>query len=175
MSWSRPTERRAAPAALVVVVALLAATHANAAPCDHFAWSLDVERDWLAAGSVEHVASGSKVPAIPNAALELALGKAQKVAYVLPPEHPMRAKGTLGGIYVFEVAKPGLYQLTLSRAAWVDVVQDGKRLPMAEETGDSECPTVSKSLRFRIATGPMVLQLSDSDAKAIRLVVRAVE
>ncbi len=167
------TERRAvARFSLAVLVVLAAATRASAA-CDHFAWPLDVERDQLAAGSVEHVASGTKRPSIPDAALELALVKPSQVAYVVPPERKPKSRG---GIVVFSaVPKPGLYQFTFSSGAWVDVVQDRKILPVAEETGDPECPSIRKSLRYRLGSGPVVLQVSDADVKAIRFVVRAVE
>jgi hypothetical protein len=174
MSWSRSTEQRARVAiALAVLVALAGATRASAAPCDHFAWPLAIERDQLAAGSVERVASGAKRPSIPDAALELALLKPSQVAYVVPPERKPKSRG---GVVIFSaVSKPGLYQFTFSSGAWVDVVQDGKILPVAEETGDPECSIIRKSLRYRLGSGPMVLQVSDADVKAIRFVIRAVE
>ena len=58
------------------------------------------------------------------------------------------------------MAKPGVYQVTLSSVGWVDVVQNGAALPVTGHTGMKDCAAIRKSVRFEIGSGPFSVQLS---------------
>jgi hypothetical protein len=93
---------------------------------------------------------------------------------VTPPERKSRIENWHGGI-VHLPAPPqaGVYQITLSDEAWVDVVQNGGYARSIGSTGRSDCPGLWKSIRFDVASSPIVLQISGASVEVISAVVGA--
>jgi hypothetical protein len=145
------------------------------AACAGFDWSLLREQAWFAAPGLPQVASGGSLPeGMPGALLGL-----RPQAEVAPPFPPSReAKpGTYGGVLTVPApVTPGLYQVTLSDGAWIDVSQDGTtpRPPVAH-TMRPGCRSVAKSVRFQLGTTPITIVVSGAKADTIRIAVSPAE
>jgi hypothetical protein len=57
----------------------------------------------------------------------------------------------------FGVPHPGLYQVTISRNAAIDVFENGMRLAPVASSEAKDCQGVRKSERFALAPGDLVL------------------
>jgi hypothetical protein len=97
----------------------------------------------------------------------------------MPPSGaPMRkVEKPFAGSVSFEAPPAaGVYHVTLSGAAWIDVVQGGALVPAAAHTGAHDCPDVHKSVRFELTKAPVVLQISGAPSDAIKIgIVPAVD
>jgi len=71
--------------------------------------------------------------------------------------------------------RPGLYQVTASGDAWIDVVQDGRFVKSVGSTGRRDCPGLRKSLRFELHPAPFVIQVSGVASETITLAVGSPE
>jgi len=128
------------------------------ADCDHFKWSLAQEKQWFAAAP-EPVDAGAEVAAAPHA-YELTLKAGEAAGFALPPKTPAPAGEYAGAVKLAALTKPGVYQVTVSREAWVDAVQNDKRVRSRNVSRQRDCPTFAKSVRFELEAGPAVLQFS---------------
>ena len=72
-------------------------------------------------------------------------------------------------------AEPGLYQVTIETAGWVDVVQNGKALRSSAHTGKVDCDDVRKSVRFDTGSGPFSIELSGFAKDALKFAIRRAE
>jgi hypothetical protein len=91
---------------------------------------------------------------------------------------PERAAGAdkYGGTVAFPaLERAGLYQVTVSDEAWVDVVQDGRYAKFVGSTGRRDCPGVRKSLRFHLAQAPFAVQVSGVASETVTLAVGSPE
>ena len=77
----------------------------------------------------------------------------------------------MAGIVRTTIDRAGLYQITLSDEAWVDVVQNGARVKSSDFSGQKACPGVRKSVRFDLAAGPATLQISNAESAKINLAI----
>jgi len=146
----------------VVVAALLLSASAASADCDHFKWSLAREKAWFAQPTP---AESEIAPA--EKAYQLALKQGDAAVFVLPLKKPMAANEYGGVARVAAIPKAGLYQVTLSREAWVDVIQNQTRAGTRNVSRQRDCPTFAKSVRFELAAGPAVLQISGVAAASV--------
>ncbi len=67
--------------------------------------------------------------------------------------------------------KAGVYQVSLSDEAWIDVVQDGRYARSVGSTGRSDCPGLRKSVRFELSASPFVVQISGVSSASIALTI----
>ena len=139
-----------------IVLALLLSGGAARADCDHFKWSLAKEKAWFALSP--EPAGAEIAPA--ERAVELALKQGDAAGFVLPLKKPMGPSEYGGVVHIAALAKAGLYQVTLSNEAWVDVIQNQARARTRNVSRQSDCPAFAKSVRFELAAGPAVLQIS---------------
>ena len=94
------------------------------ADCEHFKWPLARERAWFAAAP-EPVEAGAEF-ALAEQAFALALKPARRRDSLC--RRKTARWTTFGAVVKLKaIPKPGLYQVTLSREAWVDVIQNGAR------------------------------------------------
>lgn len=160
----------------VALVALLAPARAADDGCEKFAWSLARERAAFAAPDKTIVAAGETLTALPAGAVLVRLQPAAQASFVMPPERKPRIERWHGGIVRLPApAKPGIYQLTLSEDAWIDVIQNDRFARSVGSTGRSDCPGVRKSLRLDLDAAPLVLQLSGVAPDAILLALGPVQ
>ncbi len=143
--------------------------------CGKFAWPLAREQAWFAAADKQSVASGMMMDRLPNAALLLRLEPTLRAKFALQPERAPSADKYGGTLSFPAPERGGLYQVTASADAWIDVVQDGRFAKSVGSTGRRDCPGVRKSLRFDLRQAPFVVQVSGVASETITLAVGSPE
>lgn len=167
---------RSGLASAAALIALLGPAIAADDGCEKFAWSLVRERAGFAAADKASVAAGETMTALPAGALVIRLQPAAQASFAMPPERKPRIEQWHGGMLRFPaLAKSGIYQITLSDDAWVDVIQNGRYARSVGSTGRSDCPGVRKSLRLDLDQSPFVLQVSGVAPETITIAIGAVE
>ncbi len=157
--------------AAVVAALAFGATGARA-DCDHFKWRLDQEKTWFAQ-SPEPLQAGAEIPAAKNA-YEVALKPESAAGFIVAPKK--LTPGAFGAVVrIAAIPKAGLYQMTLSREAWVDVIQNDARARTRNVSRQRDCPSFAKSVRFTLAAGPAVLEFSGVTASSIAFALAAAE
>jgi hypothetical protein len=139
-------------ALVFIALSLLGTTPAWAAEpsgCDKFKWPIERERAALTSPDRAKLVSGSELSALPSTGLTLALRAPADAGLPSPPERAPR-DGTFAGFAVFKAApKAGLYTISLSAGAWVDVVQDGRFLKPKATSGATDCDGIRKAHEVR--------------------------
>ncbi len=142
--------------------------------CDAFKWSLKQEAAQLAAAGRQ--AAPTDGSALTNAtAYELKLSPLAEAKLPQPPEHKPKMDPSMAGFVRF-AAPPvaGAYQIAISQAAWIDVVQDGRYVRPSAFSGATDCPGVRKSIRFDLAPKPFAVQISGTTASSVAMLVEPV-
>ena len=143
-------------------------------PCDQFDWPIAKELGWFAARNLRTVESGARIDV--NGAVAVKLRPYAEVAFAKPPERQPKTPESFGA--TIEVAAPdkaGLYQITLSDEAWIDVVQSGAFLKSVAFTGRKNCPGVRKSVRFDLGATPFTVQISGAPIDHLNLAISLAE
>lgn len=164
---------RALLAALTIACFSGAAVAQDDAGCAKFAWPLAAERQQLAAPEKPLLDAGASLKATPASAFTIRLRPANQVTLAHPPER--KREGYAGYVTVGALGTAGLYQVTLSQDAWLDVVQNGEFARSAGSSGRRDCPGLRKSLRFHLQAGPTVIQVSGVETDEITIIVGKVE
>ncbi len=160
----------------IALIALLGPAKAADDGCEKFAWSLARERAAFAATGKTTIAAGETLSALPAGALVIRLQPATQASFEMPPERKPRTEQWHGGmVRLPALAKAGIYQITLSDDAWVDVIQNGRYARSVGSTGRGDCPGVRKSVRLDLDARPVVLQVSGVAPDAITITIGAVE
>jgi len=150
---------------------MLAATPALAAEpvgCGHFKWSLDHEKELLAKPAA--IASGGAATLGAGENLTLAAQNAAKLPQ--SPSRPAKFPNSYAGFVTLAApASAGTYRVTITHAAWIDVVQDGHVLKTTDHTGAIGCAGLAKSVKFNLAATPFTVEISSSTAPAVTFVV----
>jgi hypothetical protein len=133
--------------------------------CDQFKWSIARERGWFA--DVKPAASGAAIAV--GQGYAVALQPSDSVAFAKPPERAPKAGSFGATLNVADIDKPGLYQITLSDEAWLDVIQGDAEVKSTGFSGQKDCPGVRKIVRFDLKAGPATLQVSNAAGVAINL------
>jgi hypothetical protein len=164
---------------ITVLMSLLVPANAAEDGCDKFAWSLAREQTLLTAVDKPAVKAGQTLAAIPKGAFVLNLQsntEATLATFAMPPERKSKAEHWFGGAIRFPaVEKPGIYQVTLSEEAWMDIVQDGRYAHTVGHTGRGDCPGLRKSVRLELGATPFVLQISGVTSDSIAVAISARE
>lgn len=94
----------------------------------------------------------------------------------MPPERKPRTEQSHGGMLRLPaMPKAGIYQITLSDDAWIDVIQNGRYARSVGSTGRGDCPGVRKSVRLDLDASPVVLQLSGVAPDTIAVTIEAAQ
>jgi len=157
---------KSAVAFALVLGAISAAQAQDKNSCDQFKWSIARERGWFAAGA-KPAASGATIVAEQGYAV--ALQPSESVAFRVKPERAPKPGSFGAALNVAEIGKPGLYQITLSDEAWLDVVQGDAEVKSVAFSGQKDCPGVRKTVRFDLKAGSATLQLSNAAGAAINV------
>jgi hypothetical protein len=162
--------------AAIALLALLGSAHAADDGCEKFAWSLARERAAFAAADKATIEAGETLAALPTGALVIRLQQGAQASFAMPPERKPRTEQWHGGmVRLPALAKPGIYQITLSDDAWIDVIQNGRYARSVGSTGRGDCRGVRKSVRLDLDASPVVLQVSGVAPNAIAITIGAVE
>jgi hypothetical protein len=167
--------RSAFRVAALVTLCCVAAVARAADPCAGSEWPLDVELGWLKASGIETLESGAKLPGVPSKAFALALAPSASVTLPAPPSgkpHGEAGQTHAGFVTIAEISEPGLYQVSISAAGWIDVVQSGAIVATQAHTSMHGCPTLAKSLRFQLAKGPASVQFSSVPTTSLQFTIR---
>jgi hypothetical protein len=161
--------------ALLTACLLLAAAPAYAAEepsgCDKFKWPIEHERAALTAPDRIKLASGAELPAIPATGMTFALVAPADAKLPSPPERAPK-DGTFSGFANFKApAKAGVYTISLSAGAWIDVVQDGHDLKPKAFSGATDCDGIRKTMKYEISASPFVLQISGARDNALSVAI----
>jgi hypothetical protein len=164
------------PLVAIALFALLGPANAVDDGCEKFAWSLSRERAAFAAADKATVTSGETLAVLPAGARVIRLQGSAQASFAMPPERKPRTEQWHGGVMRLPaLAKPGIYQITLSDDAWIDVIQNGRYARSVGSTGRSDCPGVRKSVRLDLDASPVVLQVSGVAPDTIAITIGAVE
>ena len=162
----------------VVALLLLGAAPAWGAEepsgCDKFKWPIERERAALTAPDRAKLASGSEQAALPSSAITLALVAPQDAKLPSPPERAPK-DGTFAGFTGIKAPKAGLYTVSLSSSAWVDVVQDGHLLKPVAFSGATDCDGIRKTMKYELSASPFVVQVSGTKEDSVSIAVLPTE
>jgi hypothetical protein len=143
--------------------------------CDKFKWPIAHERAALTAPDRMQLPSGSELAAMPATAITLALTAPADAKLPSPPERAPK-DGTFAGFAMIKAApKAGLYTISVSAGAWVDIVQDGHFLKPKAFSGATDCEGIRKAMKYELAASPFVLQVSGTSEKAISIAILPAE
>jgi hypothetical protein len=143
--------------------------------CDKFKWDITRARAALTAPDRTKVASGNEFTALPASGFTLGLVTPADAKLPMPPERAPK-DGTFAGLSrVMAAPKPGLYTISLSAGAWIDVVQDGHTLKPEAFSGATDCDGIRKTMKYELAAKPFVLQISGARDNAISVAILPAE
>ncbi|MCC8944975.1 hypothetical protein H8A97_07570 [Bradyrhizobium sp. Arg62] len=164
--------RKSLLAASLVLVSTSAFAAEEPSGCDKFKWSIERARAALTASDRAKVVSGSEQTALPATAITLALVAPGDAKLPTPPERAPK-EGTFAGFTSFKAApKAGLYTVSLSAGAWVDLVQDGHFLKPKAFSGATDCEGIRKTVKYDLAASPFVLQVSGSKENSLSIAIQ---
>jgi hypothetical protein len=166
-------------APLLIAFVLLTTAPAFAAEepsgCDKFKWPIEHERAALTAPDRIKLASGGELAAPPSTGVTLALHTPADAKLPMPPERAPK-EGTFAGFANFKSAsKAGIYTVSLSAGAWVDVVQDGHFLKPKAFSGATDCDGIRKTMKYELNAKPFVLQISGTKEDSLSIAILPAE
>ncbi|AND92992.1 MULTISPECIES: hypothetical protein [Bradyrhizobium] len=138
--------------------------------CDKFKWPIERERAALTAPDRAKLVSGSEQAALPSSAITLGLVAPSEAKLPTPPERAPK-DGTFAGFTGIKTTKAGLYTISLSAGAWVDVVQDGHVLKPVAFSGATDCDGIRKTMKYELSAQPLVLQVSGARDNFISIAI----
>lgn len=134
-------------------------------------WPADLKAWRLAAVPVTAATGSAAAPSIaPGSPARVTLAPKEGVALAVNPPKPAADK-TYAGTVSFTVPMAGPYRVALDGTAWVDVVMDGKSLDSTSHKHGPNCSGIHKVVDFGLAAGTYVLQLSNSPAATVTVLV----
>lgn len=158
-----------------VALTLLTAAPAFAAEepsgCDKFKWNIDHARAVLTAPDRTKLNSGSDLTALPASGMTIALVPPADAKLPTPPERAPK-DGTFAGFASFKSGpKAGSYTISLSKGAWIDVMQDGHFLKPAAFSGATDCDGIRKTMKYNLSASPFVLQISGARENSLSVAI----
>ena len=139
--------------------------------CDKFKWPIDRERAALTSPDRAKLTSGAELSAPPTTGFTLALVAPTEAKLPSPPERAPKDGTFAGFASVKTVPKAGVYTISLSAGAWVDVVQDGHFLKPKAFSGATDCEGVRKTMKYELSDKPFVLQISGTKDNSISIAI----
>ena len=168
---SRPGARVAAVMALTCI-SVPAAGAEEPQGCDKFRWPIERERVALAAPAVPQAAPG-EARTVSASAFTIALAPIATAALPKAPERVPKPE-TFAGAITFSAPQAGTYQVNLSDAAWIDLIQGDAVHKPSGFSGALGCEGLRKAVRFDLDAGNFVLQVSGAARDHLRLIVEPV-
>jgi hypothetical protein len=139
---------------------------AEEAGCEAFKWPVTREQALFAAAPEAQPGVALAV----GEAVDLRLAAVDTISFAVPPTRAPVA-GTFGATASVIVPPEGQLQISLSREAWVDVIQDGHASKSIGYSGVKTCQGIRKSVRFKLSAGPAILQFSGAGKADIKVAV----
>lgn len=136
--------------------------------CDKFKWPVDLQRAALSTANQQPVASGAAVTTV--AAEALSLKPLASAGLPMPPERQQK-DGTFAGFVTVPTLEAGLYTVSVSGYAWIDVLQNGAFVKPKDFSGATGCDGLRKSMKFELGSAPVTVQISGVEKNTINLVI----
>jgi hypothetical protein len=137
--------------------------------CDKFKWPVERETTALRSSDLKTIASSSAIAALPFAA-KITLKTPKDAVLPTPPERAPK-DDTFAGFLSSQGVGAGLYSISLSAPAWLDVMQNGQFLRAKSFSGVQGCDGIRKVVKFELTGGPLTLQISGVAAASISVAV----
>ncbi|CAM5294961.1 putative protein OS=Afipia felis OX=1035 GN=BN961_04062 PE=4 SV=1 [Afipia felis] len=157
-------------AVAILMLGLAPACAAEPAGCENFKWPVTRERALLTAPNLPNFNSGADASTLPPFAAILKLHPAANAGLPKPSERTQKP-GTFAGYLRLGQVPGGVYTVSVSDFAWVDVIQDGNYLKPTAFSGVTGCNGIRKTMRFDLAPGPATVQISGVATNSIHLAV----
>jgi hypothetical protein len=156
----------------VALLALgIAPAHADDPPgCEDFKWQVTQERALLTSPDLPSLNSGVDAATLPPLGATLNLQPAAKAKLPKPSEKAAKS-GTYAGYLRLGQIPAGIYTVSISNYAWVDVVQDGAYVKPMALSGATGCNGIRRTLKFDLTAGLATVQVSGVDAATIKIAV----
>jgi len=160
-------------AAFVVALSSTLAMAEEPVGCDKFKWPVDKEIVALRAPNLEEVKSSEKLSAVPFAGTVLLVPSNSASL----PKEPERSPNndTFSGYLRISGIMPGTYSISLSDAAWVDVVEQDHILKAKAHSGVQGCQGIRKVLRFELRSDPVIIQISGASTPRLNFAILPAE
>ncbi|SMX55549.1 conserved hypothetical protein; putative exported protein [Bradyrhizobium sp. ORS 285] len=167
--------RPAATALLLTLAANSTAYAAEPSGCDKFKWDIARERAALTASDRQKLDSGSDLAALPASGVLLTLRPLAEAKLPTPPERAPKDGSFAGVTRLTAAPKAGVYTVSLSAAAWIDLVQDGRILKPIAFSGATDCDGIRKTVKYELAAQPFTLQISGAPEATIAVAILPAE
>jgi hypothetical protein len=154
-------------AAMFGAITLASAAVAAGTGCDAGKWPLSAVRTHFS-GTLPGVANGESLPALGQAVL-VTLAPQADAQLPHAPSRPPKISPSFAGAVKLGPEPSATYQVSVSAGAWVDLVENGDIVKQTGFVRRRDCDGVDKSIRFKTAGGPLVIQISGSAAKTIKV------
>jgi hypothetical protein len=162
--------RRVLGAITLLLLTASSASSQEADACGQFAWPITQEQKLFNAAGLAELHSGETLKLSSASAAAVRLKNMSDVQLSRAPERiPKNSDAFAGMIEIDSIEKPGLYQLTASEEAWIDLIQNDAFVRSVGHSGKRGCPEVRKSIRFMLVKGPVIVQFSGVDADTIKI------
>ena len=138
--------------------------------CGGFKWSIEGDRAALVRADKPSLPNGGAVAY--DVATTLELQPFASAGLPKAPERAPRSPSAFAGHFVLAApAKPGVYRLTMSSGAWVDVLDGGAYLHPVAFSGARDCEGARRSVKFDLPARPLALQFSGVPGDRISVIV----
>lgn len=127
-------------------------------------------------GTPASIAGGSSVSGAPELRIgqlyAASLSPQGKVQFAAPVGKQTVDDGSYAGVFRFKAGPTQTVRVTLSEAAWIDVVHGGRMLESVRHTGAHDCAPLRKTVEFSVEpNSTLVLQISGGTESKIQLAV----
>jgi hypothetical protein len=138
--------------------------------CSGFKWPLDAERAALLRPDKPTLANGGALAYV--VAMTLGLQPLAGAGLAKAPERASKSGQAFAGHFTLAApAKPGVYRVTISAPAWIDVIDGESYLHPTAFTGATGCEGARKSVKFDLPSRPLALQFSGVEGDRISVIV----
>ncbi len=134
--------------------------------CRNFSWSVGRTID-LFDEPLPVVQSAQSLPK--EGVFALQLRPVGDVIYQMTPERG--SDGSWGAVITLESVPAGRYQIALSDDAWVEALQDNKRLVTYASKRSKECRGVRHSVDVDVQGDPLTLQVGGAHVRRLNIAV----
>jgi hypothetical protein len=141
--------------------------------CDKFKWPVEREMTALRADHLEQVNSSTKLSTVPFVGTVML---APSNSANLPKEPERTPKDdTFSGYLVITGIVSGTYSISISDAAWLDVVENGQFLKPKAHSGAQGCQGIRKVLQFELRADPLIIQISGAPTPRLNVAILPAE
>jgi hypothetical protein len=138
-----------------------------------FKWSVAREKAWFE-GSPQEIVSSGEAPQI-DKAYTVSLKPVAESKFVKPPLRTPKPDSFGTVLSGPAIDKPGVCEIPLSSEGWIDAMQNSEIVKSVDFSGLATCPSVRKTVRYELSSGPLTIQLSSVAQDKILLAIATAE